>query len=126
MSIERVVSDVRRMKEEYGMTVLLLEDDHFFNDKERAKADFARNWRRWASGSSFRTASRSMLSMRSGRAVFQSRRFRRGARGRVRLGSRPQQHYPQAVKETADPPAVEALRKFNVRSHVLHRHWSAG
>ena len=40
MSIERVVSDVRRMKEEFGMTVLLLEDDHFFNDKDRAKQIF--------------------------------------------------------------------------------------
>ena len=38
MSIERVVSDVR-MKEELGMTVLLLEDDHFFNDKDHAETD---------------------------------------------------------------------------------------
>jgi len=38
MSVERVASEVRRMKEEYGMTVLLIEDDHFFYDKARAKA----------------------------------------------------------------------------------------
>ena len=40
MSVERVISDVRRMKAEFGMTVLLLEDDHFFNDKARAKQIF--------------------------------------------------------------------------------------
>ncbi len=37
MSVEKVISDVRRMKESYGMTVLMIEDDHFFNDPERAK-----------------------------------------------------------------------------------------
>lgn len=36
MSVPRVVEEVRRMKEEYGMTVLLIEDDHFFHDKKRA------------------------------------------------------------------------------------------
>ena len=38
MSVERVAAEVRRMKEEWGMTVLLIEDDHFFYDKARAKA----------------------------------------------------------------------------------------
>ncbi len=37
MSVERVATDVRRMKERWGMTVLLIEDDHFFFDKARAK-----------------------------------------------------------------------------------------
>lgn len=37
MSVERVVSDVRRMRDEFGMKVLLMEDDHFFNDVDRAK-----------------------------------------------------------------------------------------
>ncbi len=36
MSVPRVVREVRRMKQQYGMTVLLIEDDHFFHDKERA------------------------------------------------------------------------------------------
>lgn len=37
MSIDRVVQDVIRMRDEYGMTVLMIEDDHFFHDKKRAK-----------------------------------------------------------------------------------------
>ncbi|MDH5188152.1 MAG: B12-binding domain-containing radical SAM protein [Rhodospirillaceae bacterium] len=37
MSIPRIVSDVRRMRDDYGMDVLLIEDDHFFNDVPRAK-----------------------------------------------------------------------------------------
>ncbi len=36
MSVPRVVEEVRRMKDEFGMTVLLIEDDHFFHDKKRA------------------------------------------------------------------------------------------
>lgn len=38
MSVERVAAEVRRMKELWGLTVLLIEDDHFFFDKARAKA----------------------------------------------------------------------------------------
>lgn len=38
MSVERVAAEVRRMKELWGLTVLLIEDDHFFFDKTRAKA----------------------------------------------------------------------------------------
>jgi radical SAM superfamily enzyme YgiQ (UPF0313 family) len=37
MSVTRVAAEVRRMKEQWGMTVLLIEDDHFFFDKARAK-----------------------------------------------------------------------------------------
>lgn len=37
MSVARVAAEVRRMKERWGMTVLLIEDDHFFFDKARAK-----------------------------------------------------------------------------------------
>lgn len=37
MSVERVISEVQYMKEHYGMTVLLIEDDHFFFNKGRAK-----------------------------------------------------------------------------------------
>lgn len=37
MSVERVAADVRLMKERWGLTVLLIEDDHFFFDKARAK-----------------------------------------------------------------------------------------
>lgn len=37
MSVKRVLDEVRRMKEKFGMTVLLIEDDHFFFSKARAK-----------------------------------------------------------------------------------------
>ena len=37
MSVERVREEVRLMKENWGLTVLLIEDDHFFFDKARAK-----------------------------------------------------------------------------------------
>jgi radical SAM superfamily enzyme YgiQ (UPF0313 family) len=37
MSVARVLDEVRAMKELHGMTVLLIEDDHFFFDKKRAK-----------------------------------------------------------------------------------------
>ena len=38
MSVERVAEEVARMKTEHGLTVLLIEDDHFLFDRERAKA----------------------------------------------------------------------------------------
>lgn len=37
MSPERVRSDTLRMKKDFGMNVLLVEDDHFFANKNRAK-----------------------------------------------------------------------------------------
>lgn len=37
MTINKVMEEVRRMKNEFGATVLLIEDDHFFADVERTK-----------------------------------------------------------------------------------------
>lgn len=37
MSVTRVVGDVKRMRDDFGMDVLMIEDDHFFNDIPRAK-----------------------------------------------------------------------------------------
>lgn len=37
MSVDRVRTEVQRMKARWGLTVLLIEDDHFFFDKARAK-----------------------------------------------------------------------------------------
>ncbi|MEI2783630.1 MAG: radical SAM protein [Candidatus Competibacter sp.] len=37
MSVERVIDEVRVMKEQHGLTVLLIEDDHFLFDTQRAK-----------------------------------------------------------------------------------------
>jgi len=38
MSVPRVIADIHRMKDEFGLTDLLIEDDHFFNDVDRAKS----------------------------------------------------------------------------------------
>jgi len=35
--VGRVINEIKVMKERHGMTVLLIEDDHFFFDKKRAK-----------------------------------------------------------------------------------------
>lgn len=37
MSIDRVIAEVQRMKDLFGLTVLMIEDDHFFHDVSRAK-----------------------------------------------------------------------------------------
>jgi anaerobic magnesium-protoporphyrin IX monomethyl ester cyclase len=37
MSLQKVEREVVRMREEFAMTVLLVEDDHFFHNKNRAK-----------------------------------------------------------------------------------------
>lgn len=38
MSVERVAQEISIMKKRHGLTVLLIEDDHFFFDRDRAKA----------------------------------------------------------------------------------------
>jgi anaerobic magnesium-protoporphyrin IX monomethyl ester cyclase len=38
MSVKRVKEEVKRMRDEFGLNVLLIEDDHFFSDRDRAKA----------------------------------------------------------------------------------------
>lgn len=40
MSVERVKCEVKRMRDQFGMNVLLVEDDHFFSDRSRAKTIF--------------------------------------------------------------------------------------
>ena len=37
MSVERVLAEVTRMRDENGLTVLMIEDDHFFHNVKRAK-----------------------------------------------------------------------------------------
>ncbi|MBC8555974.1 MAG: B12-binding domain-containing radical SAM protein [Candidatus Brocadiales bacterium] len=37
MTVGKVMEEVRQMKNEFGVTVLLIEDDHFFSDLERTK-----------------------------------------------------------------------------------------
>ena len=119
MSIERVVSDVRRMKEEFGMTVLLLEDDHFFNDKDRAKQilrELAKLEVR--------------VEFPNGVAVYAiddevAELFSKAGVSAVALAVESGSDHVlnniirKPLKKRLIRPAVEALRKFNVRSHVF-------
>ncbi|MFN3657013.1 MAG: radical SAM protein [Pseudolabrys sp.] len=119
MSVARVVSDVRRMKEEFGMTVLLLEDDHFFNDKERAKTIL-----RELAALGIR------VEFPNGVAVYAiddevADLFSRAGVSAVALAVESGSDHVlnnvirKPLKKRLIRPAVEALRKFNVRSHVF-------
>jgi radical SAM superfamily enzyme YgiQ (UPF0313 family) len=119
MSIERVVSDVRRMKEEFGMTVLLLEDDHFFNDKDRAKQVL-----RELAALDIR------VEFPNGVAVYAideevAELFAKAGVSAVALAVESGSDHvlnniiKKPLKKRLIRPAVEALRKFNVRSHVF-------
>ena len=37
MSVEKVINEVKMMKDNFGLTVLIIEDDHFLADKKRAE-----------------------------------------------------------------------------------------
>src|SRR5262245_5218319 len=119
MSIERVVSDVRRMKEEFGMTVLLLEDDHFFNDRDRAKQIL-----RELAALGIR------VEFPNGVAVYAiddevAELFSKAGVSAVALAVESGSDHVlnniirKPLKKRLIRPAVEALRKFNVRSHVF-------
>jgi anaerobic magnesium-protoporphyrin IX monomethyl ester cyclase len=119
MSIERVVADVTRMRDEFGLTVLLIEDDHFFFDKERAKALL----KRFAE-----------LDIRcefpNGVAVYAiddevAEHFAKAGVSAVVLAVESGSDYvlnhiiKKPLKKKLIRPAVEALRKHDVRSHVF-------
>ena len=119
MSIERVVEDVRRMRDAFGMTVLMVEDDHFFQDKERANALLA---------------ALADLNVRmefpNGVAVYAideavAELFSRAGVSAVALAVESGSDHvlnniiKKPLKKKLIRPAVEALRKFNVRSHVF-------
>jgi anaerobic magnesium-protoporphyrin IX monomethyl ester cyclase len=119
MSIERVVADVRRMRDEFGMTVLLLEDDHFFNDKDRAK-EILREF----------AALGIRVEFPNGVAVYAiddevAELFSKAGVSAVALAVESGSDHVlnniirKPLKKRLIRPAVEALRKFNVRSHVF-------
>jgi len=119
MSIERVVSDVRRMKDEFGMTVLMLEDDHFFNDKERAKQILCEL-----------AALGVRVEFPNGVAVYAiddevAELFSKAGVSAVALAVESGSDHVlnhiirKPLKKRLIRPAVETLRKFNVRSHVF-------
>lgn len=119
MSVARVVSDVKRMRDEFGMTVLLLEDDHFFHDRERAKTllrEFA--------------ALGIRVEFPNGVAVYAideevAELFAKAGVSAVALAVESGSDHvlnniiKKPLKKKLIQPAVEALRKFDVRSHVF-------
>ncbi|MBO0902145.1 B12-binding domain-containing radical SAM protein [Jiella sonneratiae] len=119
MSVERVVADVTRMRDDYGMTVLMIEDDHFFHDKERAKRLLA---------------AVAELGIRcefpNGVAVYAiddevAALFSRAGVSAVALAVESGSDHvlnhiiKKPLKKKLIRPAVEALRKHDVRSHVF-------
>jgi radical SAM superfamily enzyme YgiQ (UPF0313 family) len=119
MSVARVISDVRRMKDEFGMTVLLLEDDHFFNDRERAKTILREL-----------AALGVRVEFPNGVAVYAiddevAELFSKAGVSAVALAVESGSDHVlnniirKPLKKRLIRPAVEALRKFNVRSHVF-------
>lgn len=117
MSIARVVSDVRRMKDEFGMTVLMIEDDHFLNDKERAKPILREL-----------AALGIQVEFPNGVAVYAiddevAALFSKAGVSAVAVESRSDHVLNNIIRKPLKKrfirPAVGALRKFNVRSHVF-------
>ncbi|WP_377295091.1 radical SAM protein [Rhizobium sp. SG2393] len=119
MSIERVVEDVRRMRDAFGMTVLMVEDDHFFHDRDRAKRLLA---------------ALAELDVRlefpNGVAVYAideevAELFSKAGVSAVALAVESGSDHvlnniiKKPLKKKLIRPAVEALRKFEVRSHVF-------
>lgn len=119
MSVERVVADVQRMRDEFGMTVLLLEDDHFFHDRRRAKKilrELARlNIRvEFPNGVSVYAIDEEVAEL-----------FSRAGVSAVALAVESGSDYVlnHIIKKPLNTklikPAVEALRKFDVRAHAF-------
>ena len=122
MSIERVVSDVRRMKEQFGMTVLLLEDDHFFNDKDRAKQilrELAKLEIRveFPNGVAVYAIDEEVAELFSKAGVSAV-----ALAVEVRLRSRAQQHHSQAVEKEADLAGDRSTTQIRCPFPRVHRY----
>lgn len=119
MSVERVVADAKRMRDEFGMTVLMLEDDHFFHDKERARRllrELAKLGIRceFPNGAAVYAIDDEMAKLLAEAGVS-------AVALAVESGS---DHVlnniiKKPLKKKLIKPAVEALRKHGVRSHVF-------
>lgn len=119
MSVKRVVADVKRMRDEFGMTVLMIEDDHFFHDRVRAKAIL-----RELATLGIR------VEFPNGVAVYAideevAELFSNAGVSAVALAVESGSDYvlnkiiKKPLKKKLIKPAVDALRKFDVRSHVF-------
>jgi len=119
MSIDRVVAEVQRMKDQYGLTVLMIEDDHFFHDVTRAKEILRRvidlNIR---------------IEFPNGVAVYAiddevASLFKQAGVSTVALAVESGSDYvlnqiiKKPLKKKLIRPAVEALRRHGVLSHVF-------
>jgi len=119
MSIDRVAAEVKRMRDEFGLTVLMIEDDHFFHDKERAKEIMRRLI---------------VLDIRiefpNGVAVYAiddevAELFSKAGVSTVALAVESGSDYvlnhiiKKPLKKRLIKPAVEALRRHAVQSHVF-------
>jgi len=119
MSVERVVADARRMRDDFGMTVLMLEDDHFFHDKERAKRllrELAKLDIRceFPNGAAVYAIDDDMAELLAAAGVS-------AVALAVESGSNHVLNniIKKPLKKKLIRPAVEALRKHGVRSHVF-------
>jgi radical SAM superfamily enzyme YgiQ (UPF0313 family) len=119
MSLAKVEAEVLRMKEEFGMTVLLVEDDHFFHNIKRAKdvlrifakhnirAEFPNGMAVYAIDDEVATllrqagVSAAALAVESGSDYVLSKLMKK----------------PLKTKYIA--PAVDALRRNDVRAHMF-------
>ena len=110
---------MKRMRDEFGMTVLMVEDDHFFQDKERAKTLL-----RELAKLNIR------LEFPNGVAVYAideevAELFSKAGVSAVVLAVESGSDHvlnniiKKPLKKKLIKPAVEALRKFDVRSHVF-------
>lgn len=119
MSVERVVADAKRMRDEFGMTVLMLEDDHFFHDRDRARRllkELATLGIRceFPNGAAVYAIDDEMARLLAAAGVS-------AVALAVESGS---DHVlnniiKKPLKKKLIKPAVEALRKHGVRSHVF-------
>jgi len=119
MTLERFEREIIRMKNDFGMNVLLIEDDHFFHDKERAKnilrilnkhnlrAEFPNGMAVYAINDEVASllkgagVSAVALAVESGSEYVLSRLMKKPLRTKL-------------IR-----PAVESLRKYDIRSHVF-------
>ncbi|ATX82969.1 B12 binding domain-containing protein [Mariprofundus ferrinatatus] len=119
MSVDRVEAEVKRMRDEFGLTVLMIEDDHFFHDKERAKDVLRR-----LIDLDIR------IEFPNGVAVYAiddevAELFAKAGVSTVALAVESGSDYvldhliKKPLKKKLIKPAVEALRRHGVQSHVF-------
>ena len=119
MSVNRVIAEVTRMKEEFGLTVLLIEDDHFFNDKDRAKEILRRL-----------ATLKIRIEFPNGLAVYaiddeMARLLGEAGASAVALAVESGSEYvlnkiiKKPLKKHLIKPAVDRLRRYGVKAHVF-------